>query len=339
MGELVSLTSDLPAAAQAKEVMRIDQRFGSVARTGRWAVPRRMEMVPHFCHVTLDFTEAVLAYDTLRIDMDMQGRKLVLVTKPGIVLDTGRVTIPARRSWSALNWSARSAMAAWWNGSLHPTTLKPYWSSTGFHTVAQSCNRGRLGRVHRAVITPWERAIRHSSSAWGFAGNERGRGNDRALLRLASILELMVFGLAGSGAILVAVPARAQRFLADVFPGVHMPILPVQAQKHSRPRDGTYVERLRRLPRGQRPAPRPGHAGAGSRSRPRCAAARALPTLVSAADVSRRPSRKEPVKDRWLGNDQARHRDWTHQHRTLEALAAHGRCVRMRRGTVQRKIG
>jgi hypothetical protein len=92
-GELASLTSDLPAVAQAKEVMRIDQRFGSIVRTGRWAVPRRMEMVSHFCHVTLDFTEAVLTYDTLRIDMDMQGRKLVLVTKPGMVLDTDALTV------------------------------------------------------------------------------------------------------------------------------------------------------------------------------------------------------------------------------------------------------
>ena len=92
-GELASLTADLPAVAQAKESIRIDQRFGSLARTGRWAVPRRMEMVPHFCHVTLDFTEAVLAYDTLRIDMDMQGRKLVLVTRPGMVLDADALTV------------------------------------------------------------------------------------------------------------------------------------------------------------------------------------------------------------------------------------------------------
>lgn len=93
MGELGALTTDLPAAARAKEVIRIDQRFGSVERTGRWAVPRRMEMATHFCPVTLDFTEAVLAYDTLRIDMDMKGRKLVLVTKPGMVLDADALTL------------------------------------------------------------------------------------------------------------------------------------------------------------------------------------------------------------------------------------------------------
>jgi hypothetical protein len=35
----------------------------------------------------------VLAYDTLRIDMDMQGRKLVLVTRPGMALDTDELTV------------------------------------------------------------------------------------------------------------------------------------------------------------------------------------------------------------------------------------------------------
>jgi hypothetical protein len=46
--------------AEDKEMIRIDQRFGSIARTGRWTVPRRIEIASQFCHVTLDFTEAVL---------------------------------------------------------------------------------------------------------------------------------------------------------------------------------------------------------------------------------------------------------------------------------------
>lgn len=93
MGELASLTSDLPTAARAKEMIRIDQRFGSTSRTGRWTVPRRIEIASQFCHVTLDFTEAVLAYDTLRIDMDMEGRKLVLMTKPGMVVEADALTL------------------------------------------------------------------------------------------------------------------------------------------------------------------------------------------------------------------------------------------------------
>jgi hypothetical protein len=108
MGELAALTADLPTASRAKEVIRIDQRFGSIERTGRWAVPQRMEMATHFCPVTLDFTEAVLTYDTLRIDMDMTGRKLVLVTKPGMVLDADAL----RLEFSKLKLRPRDVSAA-----------------------------------------------------------------------------------------------------------------------------------------------------------------------------------------------------------------------------------
>jgi hypothetical protein len=87
---------------------------------------------PLGCQLTLDFTEAVLAYDARRLDMDMTGRKPDLVTRPGIVLDAdalaleyARVKLRPRdesggRPWSAWNWPARSAMAAWWSGSLYP---------------------------------------------------------------------------------------------------------------------------------------------------------------------------------------------------------------------------
>lgn len=37
--------------------------------------------------MTLDFTQTVITQDTLRIDLDMIGKTLTLVTKPGIVVD------------------------------------------------------------------------------------------------------------------------------------------------------------------------------------------------------------------------------------------------------------
>ena len=71
--ELAPLTADLvttpasraPESAQAKDVIRIDQRGGSVQRTGRWLVPQRLEMHPSWCDVTIDFTDAVIRHDTL----------------------------------------------------------------------------------------------------------------------------------------------------------------------------------------------------------------------------------------------------------------------------------
>src|SRR3984957_4042179 len=90
--ELAVLTADLPPNGiqlQAKDLVRIDQRFGDVSRTGRWVVPRRMEIRLTAGDVKLDFTEAVITQDTLRIDLDLGiGGDLTLVTRPGIVVDT-----------------------------------------------------------------------------------------------------------------------------------------------------------------------------------------------------------------------------------------------------------
>lgn len=92
LGELSALTADLPnvsAGAEAKDVVRIEQvHSGAIERVGRWVVPRRMELAVYWCDVTLDFTEAVITHDTLRIDLETKGKTLTLITRPGVVIDT-----------------------------------------------------------------------------------------------------------------------------------------------------------------------------------------------------------------------------------------------------------
>ncbi|MFJ2190152.1 DUF1707 domain-containing protein [Kitasatospora sp. NPDC087861] len=93
--ELTELTADLPPAsalaggvvAEAKDVLRIDRKFSAVERVGHWVVPRRLELSVEWCEVTLDFTQAVITHDTLQIDLDMRGKNLTLIVKPGIVVD------------------------------------------------------------------------------------------------------------------------------------------------------------------------------------------------------------------------------------------------------------
>jgi uncharacterized protein DUF1707 len=93
--ELAPLTADLATASArrppepepAEDVIRIDQRGGSVQRAGRWVVPPRMELRPSWCDVTIDFTDAVIRHDTLHVDMRMRGGSLILVVGPGIVVD------------------------------------------------------------------------------------------------------------------------------------------------------------------------------------------------------------------------------------------------------------
>ncbi|WP_377267887.1 DUF1707 domain-containing protein [Peterkaempfera sp. SMS 1(5)a] len=97
VSELAALTADLPpvsamggtAVAEVKDVVRIAQvHSGAIERVGRWVVPRRLELAITYCEVTLDFTDAVITHDTLRIDVAMMGKTLTLVTRPGIVVDT-----------------------------------------------------------------------------------------------------------------------------------------------------------------------------------------------------------------------------------------------------------
>ncbi|MFJ9842502.1 DUF1707 domain-containing protein [Kitasatospora sp. NPDC101155] len=95
VGELAELTADLPpapvhaggVAAEAKDVLRIDQMFSPVQRVERWVVPRRLELCTQWCEVTLDFTQAVITHDTLQIDLSMVGKNLTLIVRPGIVVD------------------------------------------------------------------------------------------------------------------------------------------------------------------------------------------------------------------------------------------------------------
>jgi hypothetical protein len=94
--ELAALTADLRAVDDrpAREMVTIDQRFGDVERTGRWVVPQRMRIKATAGNVRLDFTEAVITNSTLHIEIDLGiGADLLLVTKPGIVVETDDLTV------------------------------------------------------------------------------------------------------------------------------------------------------------------------------------------------------------------------------------------------------
>ncbi|WP_370255743.1 DUF1707 domain-containing protein [Streptomyces sp. V4I8] len=95
VGDLAGLTVDLPVAASAvvKELARIEQQGGSAVRGEGWVVPRRLEIESSWGDVTLDFTQAVMAPGTLRIDLDMRGGTLKLVTRPGVVVDTDALVV------------------------------------------------------------------------------------------------------------------------------------------------------------------------------------------------------------------------------------------------------
>jgi hypothetical protein len=100
--ELTMLTSDLPAspahAAVAarqpvKDLVRIECGSGNAKRDGSWLVPRRMEVHVTSGEVKLDFTSAAISEPVLRLDADVRSGRLVMVTRPGIVVDTDDVAV------------------------------------------------------------------------------------------------------------------------------------------------------------------------------------------------------------------------------------------------------
>src|SRR5690242_13552782 len=98
-GELAALTKDLPAgsgraaAAEPKDMIRIEVTSARTRRDGRWVVPKRMEIKVGSGSVRLDFTEAVITQATLRIDVEVSSGSLVLITRPGIVVDADDISV------------------------------------------------------------------------------------------------------------------------------------------------------------------------------------------------------------------------------------------------------
>ncbi|HEY2523241.1 MAG TPA: DUF1707 domain-containing protein [Streptosporangiaceae bacterium] len=105
-GQLAALVADLPTesarggtvAPRPKDDVRIDCRHGNSRREGRWAVPQRMTVEVRHGNVILDFTEADVAWPTLQLDVDLHHSNLVLITKPGILIDADALTLESGNS-------------------------------------------------------------------------------------------------------------------------------------------------------------------------------------------------------------------------------------------------
>jgi hypothetical protein len=99
--ELAVLTTDLPAVGhpasvatpEAKELVRIDCGAGTATRDGQWVVPRRLEVRVTSGSVRLDLTKAIITSPVLTLDADVRSGSLVIVTRPGIEVDTDDVAV------------------------------------------------------------------------------------------------------------------------------------------------------------------------------------------------------------------------------------------------------
>jgi hypothetical protein len=100
-GELSSLMADLTnvddlvfgSTPKAKDVVQIRCEGANAERVGRWTVPRRMQIHAVGGTVRLDLTEAVVTSPRLRIEAEVIGGRLVLVTRPGIEVDADALAV------------------------------------------------------------------------------------------------------------------------------------------------------------------------------------------------------------------------------------------------------
>ena len=103
-GELAELVADLPAdgsvasapalqAPRAKDVVRLDTGSGHTIRNGRWILPQRIEARVRSGHLKLDFTQAVITQPSLQLDAEVRSGHVILITRPGIVVDTDDVVV------------------------------------------------------------------------------------------------------------------------------------------------------------------------------------------------------------------------------------------------------
>jgi len=111
--ELAELLRDLPAAgagaaalasraaaaaaAERKDLVTMHYTSGHGARRGRWIVPSRMDVKVTSGHIVLDFTEAVITDPVLRINAKAGSGHILLLTRPGIVVDTDNVSVRSGR--------------------------------------------------------------------------------------------------------------------------------------------------------------------------------------------------------------------------------------------------
>jgi sugar phosphate isomerase/epimerase len=107
LGELAGLTADLPSAPAAKDVIVIEQHGGRYVQDGRWQVPARIELRTRECRVVLDFTNAVVTSNVVRIETDMVHGKLFVVSAPDIVIDTDGLAL----TYSKLKLQPKNAAA------------------------------------------------------------------------------------------------------------------------------------------------------------------------------------------------------------------------------------
>ena len=151
-GELAALTADLPgnsdqrpagAVSKPADAARIVGGSGTTRRTGAWVVPQHMDVSVASGKVVLDFTEAVVAHPAVTIAAEVRSGSLVIVTRPGMVVDAADAVVGSGEVKVRSPW-----------GSQAPGTLR-------IHLTGSVASGNITARPPRRTFLQWLRRMRH----------------------------------------------------------------------------------------------------------------------------------------------------------------------------------
>ncbi|MDG4828757.1 DUF1707 domain-containing protein [Solwaraspora sp. WMMD1047] len=97
-GEVEPYVADLPpadVAAATEDVVELRSSAGTLARSGRWAVPARLVVRSRAGSVKLDFRHAVISHRVVEIELAAQAGSTTIVLPPGATANIDRVTTTA----------------------------------------------------------------------------------------------------------------------------------------------------------------------------------------------------------------------------------------------------
>jgi hypothetical protein len=97
-GEVQPLVADLPGLTPAlakRDVVELRANAGSIARKGRWIVPKRLVVHSLAGSVKLDMRQAVIDQPVVEIELDVQAGSTKIVLPAGATADIDDVTATA----------------------------------------------------------------------------------------------------------------------------------------------------------------------------------------------------------------------------------------------------
>ncbi len=119
--DMVPFTADLPASAVPGS-LTVRSRGSSLRRTGRWVVPRELEIEAQSSSIRLDLTDAQIASPTVEVAVHTRASSVTLVLPPGASANVDDLELSHSTAKSSVPDSGGLHVVV--RGQLHASSLK-----------------------------------------------------------------------------------------------------------------------------------------------------------------------------------------------------------------------